>query len=235
MRADVWRRLADRFGGVGVLEFYASTETNAVLANASGEKIGALGRPIPGSTELAVVEYDMAAATFVRDASGHCVLTAPDRPGMLLARLESSGHAPLQRVLRNAFAPGDAWYITGDLLRCDADGDYWFVERAADLIRTPAGVAIPRDIEDALYRLPAVTLAAAYAAPDGTPTAAVVLRPGSSLAASDLAATFTSLPPHARPRHVHPVAALPMTHGFRPLRGDGVAKLTFGAEARGIS
>src|SRR5690606_32433529 len=43
MRRDVWRRLVERFG-VGVLEFYASTERNLVLANASGEKEGALGR-----------------------------------------------------------------------------------------------------------------------------------------------------------------------------------------------
>jgi putative long chain acyl-CoA synthase len=40
MRADIWRRLIARFGSVGVLEFYASTEGTGVLANVSGEKIG---------------------------------------------------------------------------------------------------------------------------------------------------------------------------------------------------
>ena len=43
----LWRKLKQRFAGVGVLEYYASTEASAVLANASGEKIGAVGRPLP--------------------------------------------------------------------------------------------------------------------------------------------------------------------------------------------
>jgi putative long chain acyl-CoA synthase len=234
MRADVWRRLLERFGNVGVLEFYASTETNAVLANASGEKLGALGRPIPGSSELAVVAYDPMARLFERDVDGWCTRVSPDQPGMLLARLDAPGHAPLQRVLRGAFTPGDAWYITGDLLRQDTDGDYWFVERAADLIRTIDGVAIPRDIEDALYRLPAVSLAVAYATrtPTGheVPAASVVLRPGASLPPDPIASALAHLPPHSRPAHVHVVPRLPMTDGFRVLRGDGVHLLTFGAK-----
>ncbi len=222
MRADVWRRMLERFGRVGVLEFYASTETNAVLANASGEKIGALGRPIPGSSELAVVSYDTLAGLFTRDADGWCTRVAPEQPGMLLARLDSPGHAPLQRVLRGAFAPGDAWYITGDLLRQDADGDYWFVDRAADLVRTADGVVAPRDVEDALYRCPSVTLAAAYGltTPAGqeVPVAAIVIRPGATLASDDLNAAVAALPPHARPQLVRVVPHLAMTEGFRPLR-----------------
>ena len=51
--ADVWRRLAERTG-VGVLEFYASTEGTLVLANAAGEKVGALGRPLPGARRVRV-------------------------------------------------------------------------------------------------------------------------------------------------------------------------------------
>jgi putative long chain acyl-CoA synthase len=229
MRADVWARLQERFNGVGVLEFYASTETNAVLANASGEKIGALGLPIPGSSELAVVAYDAAAGVFTRDADGWCTHVAPATPGMLLARLDAPGHAPLQRVLRGAFAAGDAWYITGDLLRQDHDGDYWFVERAADLVRTADGVVAPRELEDALYRAPSVTLAAAYGltTPTGqeVPVAAVVLRPGATLTAEELSAVVVSLPPHARPQLVRVVEHLAMTEGFRPvraaLRGEG--------------
>jgi putative long chain acyl-CoA synthase len=222
MREGVWNRLQERFNGVGVLEFYASTETNAVLANASGEKIGALGRPIPGSSELAVVAYDAAAGVFTRDADGWCTHAAPGAPGMLLARLDAPGHAPLQRVLRGAFAPGDAWYITGDLLRLDGDGDYWFVERAADLVRTGDGVVAPRELEDALYRAAAVTLCAAYGlttpAGNEVPVAAVVLRAGATLTEAELSAAVASLPPHARPQLVRVVAQIPMTEGFRPVR-----------------
>ncbi len=222
LRADVWRRLGERFGAAGVIEFYASTETNAVLANVSGEKIGALGRPIPGSSELAVVEHDARADSFTRDGDGWCVRVGARRAGMLLARLDTPGHAPLKRVLRGAFATGDAWYITGDLLRQDDDGDYWYVERAADLIRTPEGVVAPRELEDALYKIPSVTLAVAYGltTPAGleVPAAAVVLRAGASLADDELRVALAELPLHARPHVVRVVASIPMTEGFRPLR-----------------
>ncbi len=69
MRAGVWRRLVERTG-VGVLEFYASTEGTLVLANASGEKVGALGRPLPGSTDAAVAAYDWSRGEIVARRAG---------------------------------------------------------------------------------------------------------------------------------------------------------------------
>jgi putative long chain acyl-CoA synthase len=226
MRADVWRRLVERFGRVGVMEFYASTETNAVLANASGEKIGAAGRPIPGSSELAVVEWDAESGQFVRDRDGWLVRAAPNREGMLLARLEGApAQAPLQRVVRGAFAAGDAWYVTGDLLRVDHDGDHWFVERAADLVRTDGGVALPARVEDALYAVPGVALAVAWGArPPGSAhdavVAAVALAPGATLDRAALDVALAALPAHARPRALRVVspADIPLTDGFRPVR-----------------
>ena len=58
LRADAWRRLVERFGPVGVCELYASTEAHVVLANASGKKIGSVGRPLPGSPEVVVAALD---------------------------------------------------------------------------------------------------------------------------------------------------------------------------------
>src|SRR6185312_16258831 len=70
MRPDVWRRLVARFGPVGVLELYASTEANAVLANTAGKKIGSVGRPLPGSAHVEVAAWDDLADDFVRDGHG---------------------------------------------------------------------------------------------------------------------------------------------------------------------
>jgi acyl-CoA synthetase (AMP-forming)/AMP-acid ligase II len=49
------------------------------------------------------------------------------------------------RILEGVFLPGDRWFVTGDLLRRDADGDYWFVDRLSDVIRTSAGPVHARD------------------------------------------------------------------------------------------
>jgi putative long chain acyl-CoA synthase len=158
MRPDLWRKLRARFA-TGVLEFYASTEASAVLANASGEKIGALGRPLPGSPDLAIAAYDLDVDDFVRDAGGRLVRARVDEPGMLIVRLDSPrgiadlAHLPAHRILSDAFGAGDTWFVTGDLLSIDTAGDYWYVDRHGDTIRTASGPVASRRIEDALHEV----------------------------------------------------------------------------------
>lgn len=220
MRADVGRRLAERTG-VGVLEFYASTEGTLVLANAAGEKVGALGRPLPGSTEAAIAAYDVAAGAIVRDAEGRGRRAEVDEPGLLLARVTDGRTPRSDRVLRDVLERGDAWLASGDLVRCDADGDYWFVDRLADVIRTASGPVPCRPTEDALYELPEVALAAVYGVElpgelGEAPAAAIVLREGATLDGEALARALAAV--HAWPRFVRIVDAIPMTEGYRPLK-----------------
>ena len=157
MRPELWRKLKQRFPGAGVLEFYASTEASAVLANASGEKLGALGRPLPGSPELAIASYDLDTDDFVRDAGGRLVRARVDQPGMLIVRLDSPrgiadlAHLAPNRILSDALHAGDTWFVTGDLLSIDAAGDYWYVDRHGDTIHTTSGPVHARRIEDALH------------------------------------------------------------------------------------
>jgi putative long chain acyl-CoA synthase len=222
MRRDVWARVIDRFAPAGVLEFFASTEVPAVLANASGEKIGALGRPMPGGCELARAAYDFSNGAIARGRDGHCLYAAVDQPGVLLAQFEPD--VGDERVMRDVFEPGDAWYATGDLLARDADGDYWYVDRLSELIDTGAGKVGPRAIEDAVYRLPEVRLAAAYGVPRANGGAdvacAVVLRDDVRLGSDALREAVAELPREARPHDLRVVDAdaIPMTDGFRPLR-----------------
>jgi putative long chain acyl-CoA synthase len=228
MRAGVWRRLVDRTG-VGVLEFYASTEGTLVLANAAGEKIGALGRPLPGSTEAAVVAYDLVRGEIARDALGRARRADVGETGLLAARLDP-GHPPGDRVVKDLFEPGDAWLMTRDLCRRDAEGDFWLVERLDRLIRTAGGPVPARPIEDALDEMPEVALAVAYGVlePGSTfeaPAAAVVLRPG---AAFDLIAAAKALderlPVGKRARYLRVVDGVPMTEGYRPLTSELAAE-----------
>ena len=235
MRARrVARSSCDRFGSVGVLEFYASTEGTLVLANAAGEKVGALGRPLPGSTDMDLAVYDFDLDDFTRDSLGRLVRAGVDEPGVLVARVDSAHSSDLleqlesessTRIRRDAFDTGDAWFVTGDLLRRDADGDYWFVDRLRDLVRTADGVVPTRPIEDALYDVPGVALAVAYGlklpgALFDIPVAAVVTKAREPLDLEPLRAGV-------RPRFIRVVERIPMTDGYRllkaPLRAQGIA------------
>jgi len=222
MRADVWRRLAPRTG-VGVLEFYASTEGTLVLANAAGEKVGALGRPLPGSTEAAVLAYDFASGAIARDAAGRGRRLGPDEAGLLAARADAARSTGDARVLRDVLEAGDAWMPSGDMVRRDAEGDFWFVDRLADVIDTASGPAPSRPVEDALYTLPEVALAAVYgvALPGeagDVPAAAVVLRAGASLDGEALHRALAGVAEEARPRFVRVLSAIAMTEGYRVLK-----------------
>ena len=235
MRADVWRQLTERTG-VGVLEFYAPTEGTLVLANASGEKVGALGRPLPGSAEVALAAFDVASRSIARDVVGRGRRVGAGEPGLLLTRLDQPAAGPRagvdaappatpDRVLRDVFEPGDAWLPSGDLVSRDEDGDCWFVDRLADVVRTAAGPAPSRPIEDALYALPEVALAAAYGvavagAAAETAVAALVLRPSARLDREAAVRALASLPEASRPRYLRVVDHIAMTEGYRVLKAE---------------
>ncbi|MFW5920701.1 MAG: AMP-binding protein [Polyangiales bacterium] len=234
MRVDVWRRLLERFGSVGVLEFYATTEGNAVLANASGEKIGALGRPLPGSNEMAVVRWDFERHRMVRGSDGWAERCRAGEPGVLVARVDSAhpmagfdGYADqgegARRLRRNVLEPDDTWFVSGDLVRVDEDGDYWFVDRIADMIRTRSGPRSSRAIEDAVSALPEIGRCAVYPVADGdaeweVPVAAVELRADPEPSRADLREAVEHLHPDARPIAVRIVEQIPVSDGFRPLK-----------------
>ncbi len=222
MRADLARELTRRFG-VGVLEFYASTTHNVVFANASGEKPGAVGRPLPGSAEVAIVRIDFDTGLLLRDASGRCVLTDANEPGAAIARLpdraiDPDGPVERARIVRDAFTSGDRWYLLRDILSRDADGDHAFIEARSNVILTPGGMVFPRKVEDAFYRIPDVEVVVVQPmGPATNPTlvASVVAR--APLATATLEAALDELPPHARPKYVRQVEHIAMTAGYRPL------------------
>ena len=224
MRPDVWRRLLARFGPVGVLELYASTEASAVLANASGKKIGSVGRPLPGSAEVVVAAWSLADDDFVRDGRGSLVHARLDEPGMLVAKLSHRAssdiaHIDPRRVIQSAFATGDTWFVTGDLMKVDAVGDYWFVDRRGHTIQTKLGPVASTRIEDAIYAYTGVALCIAIGVPDGDhqiPLAAIQLHGALDLGA--LSAAVLVLPEYARPRRVRIVERVPMTDGFRAIK-----------------
>ncbi len=233
MRSAVWREIEDRFDA-GVLEFYAATESSAVLANASGEKVGALGRPLPGSSEMALVRYDFARACFFRDDGGFMRRAEMDEPGVFLVRIDethpSYAEPDAARVLRNVFAPGDRWWSSRDLLRRDAEGDHFYLGRLDDAVLRDGQPFLTRPVGDAADALPAVAMAVAYVSRrDGrcVPTLALRLRNGADLEAQEIQAAFAPIPLGGWPVEVRVVDDFPMTEGFRPITSRIEGRLAF--------
>ncbi len=227
LRRDVWRSIVERFGPVGILEFYASTEGNAVLANASGEKVGALGRPLPGSAEVELGRYDFDAEQFILDEHGLLSRCGPGEEGVLLARLDAKhplasftgGAEAGKRLLRGVFDRDDTWFITWDVLRRDDEGDYWFVDRVSRMLRTPHGRVATRSIEDALYGFEPLRHTVVYGVEEGGfdhPVAVVATHGNREIDLQAWNEFAAGLNPSERPTWLKRVERIPMTDGFRP-------------------
>src|SRR6185312_9188273 len=172
LRGDVWERFADRFGIPRVLEFYAATEGNFSLYNVEGE-VGAIGR-LPSFLAhrfpLALVKFDHATGAPVRDAAGFCIRCAPGEAGEAIGRIEdgaafegyTSAPETARKILRNVFAPGDAWYRTGDLMRKDTAGFFYFVDRIGDTFRWKGENVATSEVAAAIMAYPGILEASVY-------------------------------------------------------------------------
>jgi putative long chain acyl-CoA synthase len=218
MPPGLWTRVTERFAPARVLEFYASADGEAILANVAGVKVGAAGRPLPGTAEVRIAAYDPARRRLATGADGLARECDPGQIGLLLARCDPRD--PARHALRGVFAAADAWQSTGDLFTRDADGDLWLAGPSGGLIQTPDGPAPPFRIASALSTIPSVDLAVAYGVPDGEhelAVAAVTVFPGSSLSPWDLRHAMRTLDPACRPRYVQVVTGIPLTSWSRPL------------------
>jgi fatty-acyl-CoA synthase len=148
LRADVWPEFQRRFRIPHILEYYAATEGNFSLYNCE-ERVGAIGRIPPFLTHrvpVALVRYDVERCAPARDADGRCARCAPHEVGEAIGQIVAASSATrfegytdaaasASKMLRDVFAPGDAWYRTGDLMRQDEQGFFYFVDRVGDTFR----------------------------------------------------------------------------------------------------
>ena len=153
------------------------TETGGIMiANyaAMDIKPGSMGKPLPGIT----------AAIVQRDSSGLRLIDTPDSDGELALKTPwpsmMRGYLHEDERYRKCFV--DGWYLTGDLARRDADGYYWFVGRADDVIKSSGHLIGPFEVESALLEHPAVAEAGVIGIPDPMAgevvKAFVALKPG---------------------------------------------------------
>jgi acetyl-CoA synthetase len=155
------------------------TETGGIMiANFAAMDIrpGSMGRPLPG-IDAAIVQRtgDAVAVVETPDVEGELALR-PGWPSMF------RGYLGEPERYRRCFAGG--WYLTGDLARRDADGYFWFVGRADDVIKSSGHLVGPFEVESLLMEHPAVAEAGVIGKPDPiaheTIKAFVVLKAGAA-------------------------------------------------------
>jgi fatty-acyl-CoA synthase len=234
LRPEVWEAFKARFRIPRIFEFYASTEGNVSLFNAEGRP-GAIGRNPPylaNRSSFALVKFDLEKEAPLRDAQGRCLRCAADEAGEAIGRIGAgradigsrfegytSAQASSEKILRDVFEPGDAWFRTGDLMRRDADGYYHFIDRIGDTYRWKGENVSTTEVAGAICEFPGVADAAVYgvAVPgaDGRAGMAALV----AGAAFDLAAfrlhLAARLPAYARPLFLRLRGAIEVTSTFK--------------------
>jgi fatty-acyl-CoA synthase len=242
LRGDVWEAFKARFAIPQILEFYAATEGNFSLYNVEG-KPGAIGR-IPsflaGRFPAAIVRFDVDAGIPVRNAEGLCIRCEHGEVGEALGRIgvardgggrfegyTNSGDTD-KKILRDVFAPGDVWFRTGDLMRRDEQGYFYFVDRIGDTFRWKGENVATSEVAEAITSCAGVIDASVYgvAVPGSegrAGMAALVVRDRFDLATLHRHLA-ERLPAYARPLFVRIRPGLDMTETFKQKKQSLIAE-----------
>ena len=221
MPTGLWKRVEEEFEPAHIVEFFSTTDGQAVLANVSGAKRGSEGRPLPGGGHVELAAYDVDDDLILEDERGFVRLAAPNEVGVLLAHPRGPID-PTASVKRGVFAPADTWVSTEYLFRRDEDGDFWLVDTRGSVIRTERGPVFSAAVNDAVGRVGAVDLAVTYQVEvDGRPLAvtALTLCPGGSVPTADLNEALAKLVVGVPPDVVHVVPDMTLSASYRPLLG----------------
>jgi acetyl-CoA synthetase len=137
-----------------------------MIANYASADIrpGSMGRPLPGITASVVRRGED--GPLLQD--GELVLADDDEEGELVLRKgwPSMFRAYIGAEERYARCFVGDWYLTGDLVRRDPDGWFWFVGRGDDVIKSAGHLIGPFEVESALLEHPAVAEAGVVGKPD---------------------------------------------------------------------
>lgn len=236
---EVWTQWVARFGPMRIFEGWGSTEANTSTLNLEN-RVGACGRvPFWEKTNLRLLKYDLDSGQLVRDAQGFCQLAGENEPGeavgliydhpdIIAGRFEgyTSPEATEKKILRNVFRPGDAWWASGDLLRVDAEGYVWFVDRIGDTFRWKSENVSTTEVADALGDFPGLDAVTVYGvqvpgAEGRAGMAALLLQAGAAFEPKAFwAHALARLPRYAAPLFVRLTPKADMTGNYKLRKVD---------------
>ncbi len=175
LRPDVWPSFVSRFNIPHVIEFYGATEGNVSLVNVDG-RVGAVGRVpkyLKSRFNCDIIRYDIETDTNVRSSDGFCIRVNADEVGELIGEIRTDDprfrfdgyetkEATDKKILRNVFQKGDAWFKTGDLMKYDDLGYYYFMDRVGDTFRWKAENVATGEVAAVLSKFDGVSQANVY-------------------------------------------------------------------------
>jgi fatty-acyl-CoA synthase len=239
LRPEVWEPFKSRFRIPRILEYYASTEGNFSLYNCEGEP-GAIGRIPPflaARLPVALLRFDLGSGEPTRNEAGYCERCAPNEigeavgympadPDQRAGRFEgyADSDSSARKVLRNVFEQGDCWYRTGDLMRRDERGFYYFVDRVGETFRWKGENVSTAEVMSALFACTGVIDGVVYG----------VLVPGTEGRAGAAALVVSKdfdldrfradaelrLPAYARPVFLRILSSVDLTGTFKPRKQE---------------
>jgi acyl-CoA synthetase (AMP-forming)/AMP-acid ligase II len=181
LRPDVWETFKSRFAIPTIYEVYAATEAPSGLWNRSTNTFssGAIGRngtlsSLLFSASLCIVRTTPDGEPLRTTNTGFCQVCDPNEVGELLYKLDpnqtsqkfqgyfNNDAATSKKILRDVKKRGDAWYRSGDLMRRDKEGRWWFADRIGDTFRWKAENVSTAEVADVLGKHDAVVEANVY-------------------------------------------------------------------------
>jgi citronellyl-CoA synthetase len=240
LRPDIWLAFKERFGIERIGELYGASEGNGSFANIFNKDC-TVGM---GVSPVKLVKYDVAADEIVRDGSGTCIEVIDDEStGLLLMEINdnakfegyTSDDASEKKIVRDAFATGDAYFNTGDLMKTVDVGFAWgqkhyqFVDRIGDTFRWKSENVSTNEIGELINKFEDVIFTNVYGVEipgaDGRAgMAAIVIKEGLKLKDMDLQQLsdhiINSLPSYSRPIFIRVLTELPTTSTHKLQKND---------------
>jgi fatty-acyl-CoA synthase len=235
LRPEIWREFQERFAIPRIVEFYGATEGNVSMLNYDGT-VGAVGR-VPDYLEWLlpsrVVRFDVEKEMPVRGADGLCIECAADEVGETLGGVSTRAGREFEgytnradsekKMLRDVFRKGDLWFRTGDLMRRDAHGYFYFVDRIGDTFRWKGENVSTGEVGEVLAAVPGILEANVYGVlvpgVDGRAgMASLVVDGGFSL--SELPRRLKTLAQYARPIFLRLSPRIEVTGTFKQRKVD---------------
>jgi fatty-acyl-CoA synthase len=234
LRGDIWEHFKERFHIPQIIEFYAATEANFALYNCEG-KPGAIGR-IPSFLAhrfpVELVRFDTVAGRPVRNAAGFCERASAHEVGEAIGkicenRMDAGGRfegytdevASELKILRDVFVNGDAWYRSGDLMRQDSAGFFYFVDRIGDTFRWKGENVSTSEVAAIISSCPGVVGSIVYGvaipATDGRAGMAAVLCNAAFGIGAFERHVAERLPDYARPVFLRILSGIEITSTFK--------------------
>ena len=151
----------ERRTGAKIIEGYGLTECSAVShVNPLGRpKVGSFGVPLP-NVGAAIVDYET--GEYVPPGEvGELLIEGPNIMKGYWKRPEDTRESLVER-------DGKTWFRTGDLVRMDEEGYFFFYDRKKDMIKYKGYSVFAREIEEVLHQHPQVKAAGVLGVPDPT-------------------------------------------------------------------